>query len=68
MQSRQSFNTQIHSRTVLFVTFTFAMMSKVLLTALVASASAFAPAGPGELFASLAIFPLSCHSKSQLEG
>jgi hypothetical protein len=43
--------------TVLFVTFTFTMMFKaLLLTALVASTSAFAPAGPGELCASLAIF------------
>jgi hypothetical protein len=43
--------------TILFVTFTFTMMFKaLLLTALVASASAFAPAGPGELCASLVIF------------
>jgi hypothetical protein len=56
-----------NSKTVVFVTFTFTMMSKVLLTALVASASAFAPATPGKLCSSLALFRLSCHSKSQLE-
>jgi hypothetical protein len=60
-QPTRSNASAVHGHTnsipVLFVTFTFTMMSKaLLLTALVASTSAFAPAGVGKSYPSLAIF------------
>jgi hypothetical protein len=55
--------------TILFVTFTFTMMFKSLLvTALAASASAFAPAGVGKFNPSLALFKSSCHSNLNSES